>query len=82
MSVKVPHVSIVGIFQLEIRAAIILTHQSEAKVDLQGNNIGMVNSKKGIVPQWAFVNKYGLALMGSHTDSTHFAKQKIEYKHF
>jgi hypothetical protein len=63
----------------------ILTDQSEAKVYLQRNSIGMVNfakPKKVIIPRWAFINKHGRALMGSHTDSKHFDKQKIEYEHF
>ena len=56
-----------GHFSKKSGPTIILTHQSEAKVYLQGNNIGMVNfakSKKVIIPRWAFINKHGLGLDG------------------
>jgi hypothetical protein len=42
----------------------------------------LANAKKVIIPRWAVINKHGLALMGSHKDSKHFDKQKIEYEHF
>jgi hypothetical protein len=74
-----------GYFSKKPGPAIILTHQSKAKIYLQGNNIGMVNfakSEKVIIPQWTFTHKHGLALMGSHTDSKPFDKQKIKYEHF
>jgi len=73
-----------GYFSKKSGPEVILTHQSEANVYLQ-RNIGMKNyakPKKVIIPRWAFINKHGLALMGSHKDSTHFDKQKIEYEHF
>lgn len=82
---KYPMKASFGYFSKKSGHATILTHQSEAKVYLQGNNNGMVNfakSKKVIIPRSAFINKHGLALMGSHTDSKHFDKQKIEYEQF
>jgi hypothetical protein len=58
--------AMIGYFSKKSGPAVILTHQSEAKVYLQGNNNGMANfakSKKVIIPQWAFINKHGLAFM-------------------
>jgi hypothetical protein len=63
-----------GYFSKKSGPAVILTHQSEANVYLQGNNIGMISfakSKKVITPRWSYINKQGLALMGSHKNSTH-----------
>jgi hypothetical protein len=36
--------------------------------------VNFAKSKKVIIPQWAFINKHKLALMGRHTDTEHYDK--------